>query len=87
MKGLAMRRLLEVAGLMMVGEGVIGVLQPRGHVALWYRGPRSWRSMLRPFRDSPALTRGAALAEICIGLWLAARQQRPSLAQEGARRA
>jgi hypothetical protein len=76
---LATRRLLEFCGLMMVGDGALALLKPRGHVALWYEGPRPWRRMLAPLRASPDLTRAFAVAEIGLGLWLAAAQQRPSL--------
>ena len=79
MQDLAMRRLLELVGLMMVGDAMLALIQPRGHVALWYQGPRPWRRMMAPFRSSPDLTRALGAVELAIGLWLAAREQRPSL--------
>jgi len=69
--------MLELGGMMLVGDGVLALLQPRGHVALWSQGPWAWRRMIAPFRASPALTRAGGLLEIGLGLWLAAREQHP----------
>ena len=67
---LAMRRLGELGGLMMIGDGVIAAADPKGHVALWKRGPQWWRELVEPFERHPQVTRGLALLEVGLGLLL-----------------
>lgn len=68
---LAVRRLAELGGILLVGDGIVAALRPVGHVELWEKGPSLWRDMLRPFAGRPGLTRGVALAEIGLGLAIA----------------
>jgi hypothetical protein len=60
--------------MMTIGDGVLAMLEPRRHVALWRSGPRLWRKTLTPFIRRPELTRLLGLAGIGFGLWLASRQ-------------
>jgi hypothetical protein len=64
-----MRRAAELGGLAMIGDGVIAALAPRGHVALWLRGP--WRTLMRPFDRHPQLTRVAGIGEAVAGILIA----------------
>lgn len=68
---LAMKRTLEVVGLMMIGEGVLAAMAPRGHMALWREGPRPWRRLVDVFAERPRATAALGLAEAAIGVWLA----------------
>lgn len=67
-------RLKECVGLMMIGDGLMGVLEPRRHVSLWVKGPSWWRAMFEPFARRPALTRCVGACELLAGVWLASRQ-------------
>jgi hypothetical protein len=67
-------RLLEVVGIMMIGEGVLAAVDPRGHTRLWSRGPRAWEAMIEPFVEHPTMTRCLGAAEAAVGFWLATRQ-------------
>lgn len=73
--GLIGRRTLEFAGILLVGDGVIGALRPERHARLWIAGPRVWREAMEPFAERPGLTRAIGAAEIALGLWLAARTE------------
>ena len=66
-------RLAETAAILLVGDGVIGALFPRRHTARWTEGPSLWRRAMEPFQESPGMTRAAALLEIVVGLWWAAK--------------
>ena len=70
------RRLLELIGILMIGDGVVAVIDPRRHGLLWLAGPSLWRQTMMPFVRHPALMRSVGLAEALAGLWLA-RQQQP----------
>lgn len=69
------RRLSESAGMLMIGDGVLGLMHPREHCLLWLGGPIWWRSTVEWFAAHPHATRGVAAAEIAAGLWLGRRQE------------
>jgi hypothetical protein len=68
-------RWVEFLAILVVGDGLLGLAQPRRHVLLWESGPRVWRKAMTPFVRRPALTRVLGLAAVGLGLWLASRQQ------------
>lgn len=70
-----LKRTLECAAMMMIGDGALGLLQPQRHMRLWENGPCWWRAMMQPFVRRPALTRAVGAAELAAGIWLAHRQQ------------
>ena len=67
-------RLIEVVGMMMIGDGVLAVAEPERHARLWLRGPDPWRAMVEPFVRRPGLTRIAGAVAVALGYWLASRQ-------------
>jgi len=69
------RRILECFAITMIGDGVLGFVEPKGHVQLWLRGPSWWRRMLQPFAKRPELTRWVGAAEFAFGIWLAIQQE------------
>ena len=72
----ALRRTAEMAAIFMIGDGLLGLLQPERHVTLW-RSPRAWADApVRPFAGRPGRRRLYGLAQIAAGLALAARQRR-----------
>ena len=69
------RRLAESAGMLMIGDGVLGVMYPREHCLLWRGGPTWWRGAIDWFASHPQVTRAIGGAEVAAGLWLARRQE------------
>ncbi len=69
------RRAAEMAAIFMVGDGLIGLTQPRRHVDLWKDKALGAERAVRPFVDRPGRRRLYALAQIGAGLWLASRQR------------
>ncbi|PTW45537.1 hypothetical protein C8J25_107220 [Sphingomonas faeni] len=69
-------RAAEMAAIFMVGDGLIGLLQPRRHVDLWKDDALGTEKLVKPFVDRPGRRRLYALVQIVAGLALAARQKR-----------
>jgi hypothetical protein len=68
-------RAAEMAAVFMIGDGMLGLLQPRRHVDLWERDAMGAEALVAPFRSRPGARRGYALVQIAAGIWLAARQR------------
>ncbi|HEX5767871.1 MAG TPA: hypothetical protein VFX94_06515 [Burkholderiales bacterium] len=68
---LAKRRALEVIGMALAGDGVLSIVDPVGHTALWAQGPRFWRALVEPFARRPRLTGAVGLGLVVAGVWIA----------------
>lgn len=62
---------LEVLGLLMIGEGVVGMIHPRRYSLFWKRGPQWLRDTTEFLAEHAETTRVLCAAEIAAGLWLA----------------
>ena len=69
-------RAAEMAAIFMVGDGLIGLLQPRRHVDLWKDDALGTEKLVKPFVGRPGRRRLYAIVQIAAGLALAARQRR-----------
>ena len=65
----------EMAAMFMIGDGLLGLLQPRRHVALWENKALGAEALVTPFRGHPGRRRAYALVQIGAGIALAARQR------------
>lgn len=63
-------RVGETVGIGLIGDGVIGLLQPEQHIARWESGPSWWQRALKPFVGDARNTRTFAAAEIVAGVAL-----------------
>lgn len=68
------KRGLELLGLMMIGEGVVGLLFPTRYSLFWKIGPRWMRQAVTALAENPNTTRLLCAGEIAAGVWLAARE-------------
>lgn len=68
------RRTAELAATFMIGDGMLGLLQPRRHVRLWQEDALGAEVTVRPFIDRPGRRRAYALLQIAAGIALAASQ-------------
>lgn len=68
------RRVAEVAGILLIGEGVMGLLQPRRYSRLWHFGPQLLRAATEELAEHPKTARGIYLAEIAVGIAIASLQ-------------
>ena len=68
---LGVRRSAEMAAVFMIGDGLLGLLQPGRHVELWRSDVSAVDVLVRPFADHPARRRAYGLLQIGAGLFLA----------------
>jgi hypothetical protein len=68
------KRALELLGLMMIGEGVVGLIHPRRYSLFWKIGPQWLRDSMDTLAEHRQSTRLLCFGEIAAGLWLALRE-------------
>ncbi|WP_342657462.1 hypothetical protein NPJ82_11620 [Sphingomonas sp. NY01] len=71
----ALRRTAEMAAVFMIGDGLLGLLQPERHVALWRSRTPAVDLLVRPFAGRPTRRRLYGALQLAAGLALAARQR------------
>ena len=71
---LGLRRAVELGALVLIGDGVMGLIKPRWHSWLWHFGPRFVKAATEELAQHPNTARAIYLAELAIGVALAASQ-------------
>ena len=66
----------DLAAVALIGDGVVGLMEPQAHCLTWRVGPKPFRQLMDAFVAHPKLTRALAAVEACFGIWLAARLRR-----------
>jgi hypothetical protein len=69
---LGIRRSAEMAAVFMIGDGLLGLLQPARHVDLWRSDVTAVDVLVRPFGGHPTRRRWYGLAQLSAGIALAA---------------
>jgi hypothetical protein len=72
---IGLRRAAEMAAVFMIGDGLLGVLQPERHVALWRSNVGAVDALVRPFGGNAGRRRAYGLLQIVAGVVLASRQR------------
>lgn len=70
--GLGLRRTGEMAAVFMIGDGLLGLLQPTRHVDLWRSDVAAVDMLVRPFADRPNRRRWYGALQLAAGVALAA---------------
>jgi uncharacterized protein YjeT (DUF2065 family) len=68
------KRLLELAGLILIGDGLMGLLRPRRHSLLWHVGPQLAKAATEELAEHPQTARAIYAAELAVGVVLASIQ-------------
>lgn len=68
------RRVVELGALLIIGDGVMGLIKPRWHSLLWHFGPELVRSTSEELAEHPQTARALYAAEVALGILLASRQ-------------
>ncbi len=74
---LGLRRAAEMAAVFMIGDGLLGMLQPQRHVELWRSNVPAVDMLVRPFGGHNTRRRLYGLLQLTGGIALAMRQRPP----------
>ena len=69
---LGIRRAAEMAAVFMIGDGLLGLLQPTRHVDLWRSDVAAVDALVRPFGGRPTRRRWYGALQLAAGVALAA---------------
>jgi hypothetical protein len=69
---LGLKRAGEMAAVFMIGDGLLGLLQPTRHVDLWRSDLSAVDALVLPFGGKPTRRRLYGLAQLTAGIALAA---------------
>ncbi len=67
---LIIRRLIQLGALVLIADGVMGLLRPRWQSLLWRFGPELARAATEELAEHPNAARAVYLAETAIGVAL-----------------
>ncbi len=56
-------------GVVLIGDGLLGLAWPRRYLRLLKIGPQSLKEVLESLAEQPQLTRALCLGEIALGIW------------------
>ena len=73
---LGIARAAEMAAVFMIGDGLLGLLQPDRHVELWRSDVKAVDLLVRPFGGHPGRRRGYGALQLAAGVLLASRLRR-----------
>lgn len=67
---LATRRLLQVGALFLIGDGIMGLINPRRRSLLWHLGPPLVKAVTEEIGDNPKTARAINLGKATAGVLL-----------------
>ncbi len=67
------QRLLQIGGLLLIGNAVMGLVRPRWHTLPWRGGPQLPLAVTEELADHPKVGRPVYLAQAALGVALIAR--------------
>jgi hypothetical protein len=68
------KRIFELVGFVLIGDGLMGLLFPRRHSLLWHVGPELAKAITEELADHPKTARTVYAAELALGVALATIQ-------------
>jgi hypothetical protein len=63
-------RIVRWTGLVMVGDGLAGLIWPREYLRKLEVGPRPLNELLEACAQRPTLTRALCVVEVTLGAWI-----------------
>ena len=67
-------RAKHFAAMVMIGDGVMALIDPARDVSAWNRGPKVWKRLMGGLSTRPGLTRAIGVAQIAGGVYWALKQ-------------
>jgi hypothetical protein len=69
------KRAKHFMAMVLIGDGVMALINPRSDAKAWKRGPWLWRTLMGELADRPALTRAIGAAQVIGGIWWALHEE------------
>jgi len=72
------RRIYEIIGTLMIGDGFAFLLAPRPHMLIWVSALKLplWQRLVQWFAEHAPAARATGVAEIALGSWMVAQAYR-----------
>ena len=67
-------RAKHFAAMVLIGDGVMALIQPVADANAWKRGPKPWRDLMHGLSKRPNLTRAIGATQIAAGIYWAFKQ-------------
>ena len=67
------RRLLQIGGLLLIADGIAGIVMPRRRSLLWHMGPQLVKAATEEIADHPRTARAVNAAKTALGVVLLTR--------------
>jgi hypothetical protein len=68
-------RAKHFAAMVMIGDGVMALIDPERDAKAWKKGPKMWRNVMHELSKRPVLTRVIGVAQIAGGIYWALKQE------------
>jgi hypothetical protein len=69
------KRAKHFMAMVLIGDGVMALVNPRNDAKAWKRGPKLWRLLMHELSNRPGLTRAIGAAQVVGGIWWALHQE------------
>ena len=67
------RRLLQIGGLLLIADGIAGIVMPRRRSLIWHVGPQLVKAATEEIADHPKTARAVNAAKTALGVVLLTR--------------
>ncbi len=67
------RRLLQIGALLLIADGIAGIVMPRRRSLLWHVGPQLVKAATEEIADHPRTARAVNAAKTALGVVLLTR--------------
>jgi hypothetical protein len=68
------KRAKHFMAMVLIGDGVMALVNPRNDAKAWKKGPLLWQTVMQGLSKRPGLTRAIAAAQVIGGVWWALHQ-------------
>ena len=68
------KRAKHFAAMVLIGDGVMAIVNPRNDARAWKTGPKLWHSLMGQLSERPGLTRVIGVAQVIGGICWALHQ-------------
>lgn len=65
------RQVLKLGALILIGNGVMGLIRPRWHSLVWHFGPELAKAATEELAEYPKVARSVYMAQAALGVLLA----------------